>query len=265
MSSEKSQTGGCYAARIGGCSEVLSREHAASDTVLKEIDQGGGVEVSGMSWLDPGTTRSLPPSALASRVLCVGHNSYLSKYDSVGGRAFSAIGAAIRMAHGAGATIPTEQVDSHVFGGWMLKMFCGLAASGQPTDRAGNRINVALEDEWIQVIFGQRPWPSRWTTTVLRGTSSTVYTQGGGVEIAPLHVGKRVGAVEVVLHGIRFVLFLAQVPPTLEGAQVIALPLLLAFTSLRNHATSYVDFAAQNQAGPPSIVEFRFTGVQQPG
>jgi hypothetical protein len=233
--------------------------------VLREIDQGNGIEVSGMSWIAPGTTRSLPPSALASRVLCEGHNSYLSKYDAVGKRAFSAIGAAIRMAHGAEAARPTEHVDPNVFGGWLLKMFCGHAASGQLTDQAGNRVTVALEDEWIQVNFGQRPWPSHWITAVVKGRSSTIYTKGGGVEIAPLHNRNRVEAIEVVLHGIRFVLFLSKLPRNLEGAQVVASPLRLAFISMRSQATTYVDFAAQSPDGPQTRVEFHFTGAEQPG
>lgn len=266
MSTVRPHLGGCYAERIGGCGGGLSREHAASDVVLKEINQGDGVEVSGTSWILPGTTRRLAPSALASRVLCAQHNSYLSKYDNVGKRAFSSIGAAIRSAHGAGDAITTEQIEHDLFGGWILKMFCGLAAAGQPADRAGNRVDVALEDEWIQVIFGRRPWPSHWINTLVRGESSPVYTKGGGVEISALHSGNRVAAVESRLHGIRFVLFLAQVPPTLEGERVFPFPLRLAFNSTRNQATSFVEFAGQRHpASPTKLVTLQFTGVDQPG
>lgn len=264
MSIDKVQAGGCYAERLGGCGGGLSREHPASEAVLKEIDQGDGVEVSGMSWLPPGAIRALPPSALASRVLCRRHNSYLSPNDKMAARAFSAIGAAIRMANGEGAAIPTKQIEPNLFGGWILKWFCGLAFSGQPTDPAGKRVDLALEEEWIQALFGQQPWPSRWNTAFLRSGASPVYTKGGGLEISPLHVGERIAAIEVLLHGIRFALFLGTVPRTLEGAQVIPFPLRLAFTSLRTQAASYVDFTAQGWVVPPTIITFQFTGEEQP-
>ena len=177
-------------------------------------------------------------------------------------RAFSAIGAAIRMANGEGAAIPTKQIEPNLFGGWIPKWFCGLAFSGQPTDPAGKRVDLALEEEWIQALFGQQPWPSRWNTAFCVAALHPS-TLKAVVSRSPLHVGERIAAIEVLLHGIRFALFLGTVPRTLEGAQVI-LSAPLGIHTLRTQAASYVDFTAQGWVVPPTIITFQFTGEEQP-
>lgn len=92
--------------------------------MLKRIDQGDGVEVSGPSWIPHGTHRQLPPNALANRVLCREHNSRLSRYDVVGERVFTAIGDRIDAAHRAAVPQPTERIDAELLARWILKMFC---------------------------------------------------------------------------------------------------------------------------------------------
>ena len=224
----------------------MSCEHSVSEAVLEAIQQGEGVEVSGTSWIAPGTTRILPPSALSDRVLCADHNSYLGKYDDEGIKAFTAMGAAISAAHRGQAGLPTTTIEPIPLSGWLLKMLCGKAASGQLVDRNGKQIDVDLEPKWVETLFDRHPWPSVWTTTVLRREISPLLTTGSGLELSPIHKGQRVGAIEVLLYGgIAFVLFLSAAPQTFDGAQVVELPLRLSFRSADAKRTTNVDFATQ--------------------
>ena len=163
----------CYARALGDCSGTLTREHSISEVILKAIDQGEGVEVSGLSWMAKGTSQLLPPSALASKVLCKFHNEKLSPYDATAQHAFDALSAAIDAAHSGSAGIPTAHVDATRFACWLLKALCGLAASQQVSSIEGAKAAINVETAWVEVLFGRRPWPPHWSLAGLPCNGTT--------------------------------------------------------------------------------------------
>lgn len=232
MGAEIEAREGCYASLLGDCAGPLSREHAVSEAVLDSINQGEGVVVSGTSWIEEGS-RTLPPSALGSRVLCKRHNEQLGPIYEVGVTIFAEIRRAIRDAHAACALGVEQTVSGEDFAMWLLKVFCGSIASGQFRAQSPGEPSPqpSVEPEWVEVLFGRKRWPSHWSVAIVVDQASHLYTEGGGVEIAPLNITAtdRIGAFEVRIEGVRFLLFLSGRPRNLEGQRLVYLPLRMSF------------------------------------
>lgn len=235
----------CYAHLLRDCKGKLSHEHTVSKAVLKEISSGEGVVVSGAAWIRPGTSRRLLPEALTSRVLCERHNSWLSKYDTAGGAAIQAIRNAIRSARDGGAGSFKGSVDPELFAGWCLKVLCGQAASGQLATATGERVEVVVRPEWVEVLFGRRPWPPLWKMMLVADGSLSVVAEGGGLTVGYLHSKRSEdgGAVEVVIQGIRVILFLAEAPMTFEGAKLVDFPVRVTLIPAKGNECRTVEFA----------------------
>ena len=79
----------CYASALADCSSQRSLEHYISESLLHYLNRSHDLKVSGASWLEDGD-KNLPPSALASSVMCDRHNSALSPLDNMAIRLFQA-------------------------------------------------------------------------------------------------------------------------------------------------------------------------------
>jgi hypothetical protein len=79
-------SGGCWAAALGGCGSRISHEHLVSKCVFP--DQS--IFVKGLDWClnEPKEVRI---ETLTAKILCKDHNSALSELDSWAGRAFNVI------------------------------------------------------------------------------------------------------------------------------------------------------------------------------
>lgn len=76
----------CYAAVIGNCSNVQSREHWMTQGLFK----GKFITVSGQSWAAD-EPKTVSKKTLGKRILCEAHNNELSKLDKAGIKFFRAL------------------------------------------------------------------------------------------------------------------------------------------------------------------------------
>jgi hypothetical protein len=162
---------GCYAAPLNDCGGKLSREHWLSEVLLRYISKLAPLEVAGLPGIGDGI-RSLPPNAVASKILCERHNSALSPLDGIALKIFRAF---------------HEQSDENavfVFNGhdierWLLKVLCGLHASGFPDVPKAER---AVNTHWVEILFGRRDFDGVGGVYVLGH-----HFQGRGVAIRAIY------------------------------------------------------------------------------
>lgn len=74
---EASSLAKCYMRDLGSCVGPISGEHVISESVIRILMADGDFSVSGLSWLDPGGEKILPPQSLRANCLCTKHNSAL--------------------------------------------------------------------------------------------------------------------------------------------------------------------------------------------
>jgi len=138
----------CYASRLADCSSRLSREHYISKNLLDYLNRDDGLTVSGLPWLN-GKEQTLPPNALASKILCERHNSALSPLDEMAVRFFQAFDEE--------GVAGSGQQLLHLFSGhdlerWLLKMLCGIAFSKNLTTDID--CDLSIPRLWLDILFG---------------------------------------------------------------------------------------------------------------
>lgn len=138
----------CYASCLNDCGLKISREHALSKNILDKLHAEDCLHVAGQHWQDDGCHEPTSPKALASRVLCDRHNSALSPLDTEGGRIFDAF---------KDWDAPAGSLNSlYIFNGhdierWLLKVLCGMAATGPLFDRETDQ---TIANSWVETLFG---------------------------------------------------------------------------------------------------------------
>lgn len=151
----------CYAAPLRDCSPKISREHFISEGVLRLI--GERITAGGFPWAG-GQERTIGINALTAKILCNQHNSTLSGLDEVGIRFFDSLR---KPRHPETQERATGVPRLTLFRGemielWMLKILCGLIASGNATDENGQRIDVLVPEVWLRILFEHQPMPLGW-------------------------------------------------------------------------------------------------------
>jgi len=138
---------GCYAAELHDCSPSISREHYITEALLHYINRGGGLQVSGFPWMKS-ETMSLPPNALAAKVLCERHNTALSPLDDIAVRMFRSFDEKDAIGSGKHRFL----FSGHDIERWLLKSMCGLAqARSLPTDK---ECSLRIPEHWLKILFG---------------------------------------------------------------------------------------------------------------
>lgn len=140
---------GCYAAPLQDCSNDISREHYLSKSILVQLEQLGGLRISGTPWMPPGETRIVAPNALTAKVLCSRHNTALSPLDHMAARLFKAFDDSDAVG---GAKDLLYLFSGHDVERWLLKVLCGCLFSGIFTP---DHKNVPLPISWLNVLFGK--------------------------------------------------------------------------------------------------------------
>jgi hypothetical protein len=143
----------CYASPLADCSSKRSREHYFSESLLHYLNRNKDLRVTGLPWVE-GEVQVVPPSALASRVLCKRHNSALSPLDAIAVRLFKALDEE-------GAAGSSQQLlylfSGHDLERWLLKILCGITCSRNlPLDlKAG----LVIPKNWLDILFGDTEFP----------------------------------------------------------------------------------------------------------
>jgi hypothetical protein len=146
----------CYAAALGDCSPRIAKEHYISRGVLDLF--GDPLDVKGFPWLGPGETRIVAVADLTGHVLCERHNNLLGGLDQVAIRFARTILDARSDKY---KDLSVAYTDSHMFNGddlerWVLKVVCGLAASGNANIPSKS---WKLPLSWLKILFEEQPFP----------------------------------------------------------------------------------------------------------
>ncbi len=138
----------CFAGNLNDCSRAISREHYISRSVLGLFGDEG-VTASGLPWIGDGEDKTVSVASLTGKILCTRHNRALSPLDAVAAKFFQFF------------TEPwsTREVEVYLTCGyelerWLLKMLCGLVASGNATLQGQRLLNWAPSAEWLAILFG---------------------------------------------------------------------------------------------------------------
>jgi hypothetical protein len=192
----------CYAAPLNDCEGRLSLEHYWSASVLEVL--GDTLQVTGLAWMKPGETKTIPVPVLGSNILCQRHNEALSPLDDAVGSLFRSLNAAAKMT---GEDLSVVRLISGLdFERWLLKLLVGACVSGnlRPTGPTTNWradlpiLNILFENEGLPKGFGLFMHPRVASFTLLPPS----------VEMGILEEDGDVMGVRVNLHGLLFYLTL---------------------------------------------------------
>ncbi len=148
---------GCYLSAYHDCSDKLCREHYVSEGILRALEaEGGLLTVAGLPWQVVDEISSLPPTALAARVLCERHNASLSPLDAAALRLFHAV-QELRQPPPPGSALTL--FSGHDIERWLLKTLLGILAAGIAQVEQGRRIGTVIGDVGVtDLLFDPRLW-----------------------------------------------------------------------------------------------------------
>jgi hypothetical protein len=145
----------CYAYHLGSCSDIISREHYISEALLKEFSD---LEVSGFKWLN-GETKKISTASLTSKILCSYHNSKLSSLDAEIVSIFRDF-KELSDLNSVSYKNRKKNINAIVFEKWILKVLCGMVASGNASKDSGEKIEFEIPSPWVENLFSPQPLPS---------------------------------------------------------------------------------------------------------
>ena len=163
MMTQAGDARGCYGAPLGDCSGPLNREHFVSKHLLKQLEEGGVLQVTGYPHGHNVGTLLMSAESMSAKVLCESHNRRLSNVDTEGGRFLLAFFSAhVGLLEEKLTTDIMNVFDGPLIERWMLKYGCGLLASGQAgvgMERV-HRTHPPLE--FLRALYGLEALPDEW-------------------------------------------------------------------------------------------------------
>ncbi len=146
----------CYASALGDCAGVITGEHYISRGVLDLIsynDSNPGIAVlNGPRWQN----KAIAIDSLVANILCEHHNGLLSPLDSTAKQMFEAV-QHVRSRAVSGLHIAISK-DGHYFERWLLKMLCGVMASGNSFRDDRRLTKQPPSITFLRVLFGMEPF-----------------------------------------------------------------------------------------------------------
>lgn len=149
----------CYARELNDCDTTISREHYVSESVLEIISPDMATPLLAVPPFAHGRLQTIPPSALAPKILCKRHNAALGGLDQIGSTFF-------RYVMGKVVPSPILMINGEEIERWMLKALCGLLASGHTSAQPKH---WRPPYEWLEILFGTRAISQRSGLYFLRG------------------------------------------------------------------------------------------------
>lgn len=138
----------CFARSLCDCSRNISREHYISRGIL-DLFPSSGIAVSGMPWILEGKTKRVSRQSLTGKILCERHNHALSPLDSTAVEFFRFF-----VADWTEELLEVFLVRGYDLERWLLKVLCGLVASGNATLDGKPIPNWCPSSEWLEILFG---------------------------------------------------------------------------------------------------------------
>lgn len=147
----------CYAHALGGCSKKLTQEHYLSNALLKRMESEGEIEVIGLPYAGPSGVVKVTAKSMTAKVLCKNHNSLLSSVDTEGTRWIAGIFDGFNAVRD--ETLAADrivQIDGNLIERWILKIACGMIASGNARLDHGKIQKTPPSLEALKALFGER-------------------------------------------------------------------------------------------------------------
>ncbi len=211
----------CYASSLNDCCKKISREHFISEILLKYLNQENELTVSGLPWL--GDQKAIiPPSALASNILCERHNNSLSGLDAITLRLFNSLDES-------NAKHRKDKIlflfNGHDIERWLLKTLCGLIAS--KSIKFSDDINPEISKEWLEVLYGLSEFSDGEGLYICK-SEGHLFSGAHGLEARAIVSNGRVSGLGLCICGYEFVLSLSGFPNrTFDGREFAYRPLEL--------------------------------------
>jgi hypothetical protein len=224
----------CYASSLGDCSKKLSREHFVSESLLHHLNANKTLQVSGLPWLTT-QKKTVPPDALASKILCQRHNSALSPLDAIAVRLFEAFDE--------GDISGDEQKSLYLFSGhdierWLLKILCGVAYSG--TLRPDRKTDLSIPKQWLEILFGYAAFPQNQGLYVCNDIGH-VFGGPHGLALRAITNSERLTGLGLLICGYEFILSMSGFPNRrFDGRQFVFRPFEFYTTDNKHFEKSVV-------------------------
>ena len=222
----------CWAACLGNCSDKMSREHI----VTRAISLDNEVTVRGMPWCADEPKR-VGLASLTAKILCVAHNSALSKVDEEAVRFVEALRESFRLLQvRIGRSdhrwrIVRFPVDGYQMERWLLKTLINAAYDrGSPI--GPDSLEAGLPSKsLVEIAFGRKTFePNAGLYGIFDAPENRPRTDGIEIHAINTPTNRVLGAVFCFI-GFRLLLFLDRKGPTLplmeiatatgESAQII--------------------------------------------
>lgn len=156
----------CYLNGHGLCGGGITREHAISQSILRQLSKGKTATIGGLPWQPSETLQDIGIASLQSKVLCAAHNRACSPLDAAASRFVETMDSIDKRPQ----TLPvTTQIDGEAFERWLLKLICGLVAGQRLADGV-------VPDEWKSVLAGGS-WPENWGLYFATGGESLIFAK----------------------------------------------------------------------------------------
>ena len=138
----------CFARSLNDCCQKISREHYISESVFK-LFRGNMVAVSGAHWVPHSEEKLVSVASLTGKMLCTRHNSALSSLDTFAAKFFRFF-----TAEWSEDEVEVNLIRGYDLERWILKMLCGLVASGIARYNGEPLSGWVPPEEWLEILFG---------------------------------------------------------------------------------------------------------------
>ncbi len=139
----------CFARELQDCSHKITGEHFISRGVL-QLFGSTAVTVSGFPWMLKNQRKEISVASLTGKMLCNRHNESLSPLDSLAADFFSFFVSDWTSKDDVPFLTRGYDIER-----WMLKVLCGLVASGNATMEGERFSNWTPPLEWLEILLGK--------------------------------------------------------------------------------------------------------------
>jgi hypothetical protein len=206
---------GCWAEKLGGCSDKTSREHIISAGIFPE----GTIHVKGFSWCQD-DFKEIAVSSFTKKVLWERHNNTLTHVDQAGIGAMNVFRQEVEINNARSKmkprrwTVEKFKIDGRGLERWFLKTLINVAAEGiHRIGRDSTEIGRPSE-RLMRIAFGMETFKPKAGMYSLGHVGQSLKLREGVLLNPLIDTAKDIVGVLFHFHGYRFLLYLEE-----EGLQ----------------------------------------------